>query len=628
MSLTSLLIRKKAVDVDEGLDAVFRSSAGPSKIANDVQSGPSSSKSPLKAEKAKSLKRKPALDEEDDQVGPKPSRKKHVKKGDTEKINESESTQKSSKNKRKSKGFSEVSEAEEIDGDSDDDELENQYLSRTTKSASGATPLGDDGQEDSGSDEGDGSTELPVHESVGKQARKTNTKGSKLKYVPEDETREQRDARTVFVGNIPTEVVKSRPMLKQLRRHLLSHVPGAHIESTRFRSVAFKNPTAKLESEDTKGKGPSAGSASTKQQRQKDRASTWREQRDGEDTEGKSDAKTYMTPQEKRKVAFIKGEVHEQADSVNVYVVFAHPIPDELWPSNVPKREPFSPYEAAKLAVETCDGTTIFDRTIRVDLAGRDSALKSDGKAGAPIGTDPRLSVFVGNLDFASKEEDLRVFFEGLLSAERGAPSEDDDDGINGNAKPPRTWVTRVRIVKDRDTQLGKGFAYVQFADRECVDEMLAMEQEKLKFAKRKLRVQRCKTVPSSGTLSKVRSTDKTSSSSSTPGRRTSIAGVPKPTPIIPKGDPSLGERLAGLPKEVRKQTKASDADRVARRLAKKKARNALEKAGVKTQSKVRSRERTQKVAGSAGKKASGRKEGKGRVRSDKSMAKRNMKKQ
>ena len=101
-----------------------------------------------------------------------------------------------------------------------------------------------------------------------------------------------------------------------------------------------------------------------------------------------------------------------------------------------------------------------------------------------------------------------------------------------------------------------------------------------------------------------------------------------KPETIeIPKGDSSLGEKLAGLSKDVRKQLKATDADRVARRLAKKKARHALEKAGVSGPSdkKIRQRERkkgTQRTVNT------GRKESKGRVRSDKSMAKRNMKKQ
>ena len=85
---------------------------------------------------------------------------------------------------------------------------------------------------------------------------------------------------------------------------------------------------------------------------------------------------------------------------------------------------------------------------------------------------DPKATVFVGNLDFASKEEDLRVFFEALVCEERGKPeekagSEDDsevEDGVREDGeKKPRTWVKRVRIIRDRDTQLGKGFAYVQF---------------------------------------------------------------------------------------------------------------------------------------------------------------------
>jgi nucleolar protein 12 len=78
-------------------------------------------------------------------------------------------------------------------------------------------------------------------------------------------------------------------------------------------------------------------------------------------------------------------------------------------------------------------------------------------------------------LDFASREEDVRVFFEGLVSAERGPRSavtgddsdtenEEGTDDPNAHGSKPKTWVTRVRIIRDKDTQLGKGFAYVQFA--------------------------------------------------------------------------------------------------------------------------------------------------------------------
>lgn len=59
----------------------------------------------------------------------------------------------------------------------------------------------------------------------------------------------------------------------------------------------------------------------------------------------------------------------------------------------------------------------------------------------------------MGGLDYAAKEEDVRVFFEELVKAERGANKE-------GGGK----WVTGVRIVRDKETQLGKGFGYVHFA--------------------------------------------------------------------------------------------------------------------------------------------------------------------
>ena len=68
-----------------------------------------------------------------------------------------------------------------------------------------------------------------------------------------------------------------------------------------------------------------------------------------------------------------------------------------------------------------------------------------------PGRTDPKKSLFVGGLDYAAKEEDVRVFFEELVKTERGSK----EDG---------KWVTGVRIVRDKETQLGKGFGYVHFA--------------------------------------------------------------------------------------------------------------------------------------------------------------------
>ena len=92
----------------------------------------------------------------------------------------------------------------------------------------------------------------------------------------------------------------------------------------------------------------------------------------------------------------------------------------------------------------------------------------------------------------------------------------------------------------------------------------------------------------------------------------------------MPKGDPELGSRLAGLSKDERKAAKAHDADRLARRLAKKKMRSVAQKAGLEDSTKV-SRKRTRDKKASTSN--SGRKESKKRVRSDRSIQRRNIKK-
>ena len=87
-----------------------------------------------------------------------------------------------------------------------------------------------------------------------------------------------------------------------------------------------------------------------------------------------------------------------------------------------------------------------------------------------------------------------------------------------------------------------------------------------------------------------------------------------------------LGEKLAGLSKDERKQRKSTDMDRVARRLAKKKARMAL--TFVKSQGKDRERIRkitSQHKSSPGGGKKDGR--AKKRIRSAESSAKKNTKK-
>jgi nucleolar protein 12 len=64
----------------------------------------------------------------------------------------------------------------------------------------------------------------------------------------------------------------------------------------------------------------------------------------------------------------------------------------------------------------------------------------------------------------------------------------------------------------------------------------------------------------------------------------------------IPKGDPSLGDKLRTLNKQERKAAKSVDPNRVARRLAKKKARNALQRQGVDMVPKSKEKDTSSKV--------------------------------
>ena len=219
--------------------------------------------------------------------------------------------------------------------------------------------------------------------------------------------------------------------MKVFKKYVLSHVPGAKIESLRFRSVAFQRPTS---------------AAPAPRPHSLDRTAEWRAAK-GDDVPA---PQPRPGSADKKRVAFIKHELHAEADAVTVYVVFGHGAD-------------LAPDEAAKGAVAALDNAQYLDHTLRADTVG-------GGKS------DPKRTVFVGGLDFASREEDVRVFFEGVVGAERGPRSavagdsdSDDEEGTgdpNAHGAKLKTWVTRVRIVRDKDTQLGKGIAYVQFAVR------------------------------------------------------------------------------------------------------------------------------------------------------------------
>ena len=357
---------------------------------------------------------------------------------------------KEGKSKRVSKKTTRTEKAAEVIGDEDNAGLEEAYEHKVRPGKQVARGSSKDEERlNDTSDSEEGASPL-VHETMVKNVQRDKTRSRHVRHpVPPDETKELRDARTIFLGNVPMEVAKSKvcllsfspgltlltdyqSALKIFKKYILSHVPGAKIETLRFRSVAFQRPTS---------------AAPVPRTHSLERTAEWRATK-GDEVPA---PQPRLGPGDKKKVAFIKQELHEEVDAVTVYVVFAHGAD-------------LAPDEAAKGAVAALDNIQYLDHTLRADTVG------------GGIG-DPKRTVFVGNLDFASREEDVRIFFEGLVSAERGPRSavtgddsdsenEEDTDDPNAHEAKPKTWVTRVRIIRDKDTQLGKGFAYVQFAVR------------------------------------------------------------------------------------------------------------------------------------------------------------------
>ena len=168
--------------------------------------------------------------------------------------------------------------------------------------------------------------------------------------------------------------------------------------------------------------------------------------------------KTYLTPADKKRIAFIKQEFHDTADSVIAYIVFAHPRPGRREEEG--SKEVVDPYQVASQVARAADGSNFRGRTIRTDLA-----VRSKGGRKAEDGDlldDPKMTVFVGNLDFASKEEDLRAFFETLMVKEKGDPakphagtSEDGEDDSESEVvgEPPWDRIDEYQSEHNRETE-------------------------------------------------------------------------------------------------------------------------------------------------------------------------------
>lgn len=121
--------------------------------------------------------------------------------------------------KKKTKGDKDlIREVARTKGKSGEKEVAKDKKEKKGHAAEPVVSEGEEGQHSeqnlssSDSEEDDGGYVPPAHESLaGAVAPKSNPSSKKSKnYVPPDETRDQRDSRTIFVGNVPSQVMTTK----------------------------------------------------------------------------------------------------------------------------------------------------------------------------------------------------------------------------------------------------------------------------------------------------------------------------------------------------------------------------------------------------------------------------------
>lgn len=271
-------------------------------------------------------------------------------------------------------------------GDDDNDNLETQYYSKVLGTAETKATA----EDDSGADSDEATEAEP--------AKVNAVGGATAKVIDLKEQELVKAEKTIFIGNVPNEVITSKKLYKDFKR-LVSTDPRTSeeaesendklvnfkVDSIRFRSIAFDEALP-------------------------------------------------------RKVAFVHQKLHKSRDSINAYVVY-----EEVKPVNI--------------MCQFLNGKVFQDHHLRIDSVTH------------PAPHDKRRSVFVGNLDFEEVEENLWKHFSSCGDIEY------------------------VRIIRDSKTNMGKGFAYVQFQDFQSVNKALLLHEKKMGEGKksRKLRVSRCK---------------------------------------------------------------------------------------------------------------------------------------
>lgn len=210
MSLTSFLLSSTA-PVDAGLDNLFKAkfdNKSPHLASEPGPSKESSKKRKIQAEKdvdTPSKRAKPSLSEK---------KSKLIVQNEQQSDNTAKPRKKDVKGKERAKES-----AAESGGKDDNSDVENAYTAG--KSVQKTT----EDLENSDESDGDDIPTTLIHESLQKKVKKAS-RTPKQKYVPEDETPNLRDQRTIFVGNLPIELASKKvsrcflPLLSTLNKSL------------------------------------------------------------------------------------------------------------------------------------------------------------------------------------------------------------------------------------------------------------------------------------------------------------------------------------------------------------------------------------------------------------------------
>lgn len=253
-----------------------------------------------------------------------------------------------------------------------------------------------------------------------------------------------------------------------------------------------------------------------------------------------------------RKGAVIKGKFNESVDSVHAYIVFED--------------------EQSAQAALSHNMAKIGENHIRVDRACP-PRKKLKGENAAPL-YDNKRTVFVGNLPFDVKDEELYQLFCGINQLESS--------------------IEAIRVVRDPHTSLGKGIAYILFKTRDAAN--LVVKKKNLKLRDRDLRLYHARLDSSTPSKRKrelsawqdkspskklaLDSNDKPANDSkpkakaaslSYQGLRASKSGIQKKVSTqqrIEVQKKSKPERVAGIEKKIRKTKRPSVAARKAKMAA------------------------------------------------------------